>query len=62
MLNPQRTIDELKELRSLTGDENGAQRAVISCRSVSASTDSTASGNTVINDSSNDCIVQKHDW
>src|SRR4029079_9060137 len=26
MLNPQRTIDELKELRSLTGDENGAQR------------------------------------
>jgi N-carbamoyl-L-amino-acid hydrolase len=26
MLNPQRTIDELKELRSLTGDEHGAQR------------------------------------
>lgn len=26
MLNPQRTIDELKELRALTGDENGAQR------------------------------------
>lgn len=26
MLNPQRTIDELKELRELTGDENGAQR------------------------------------
>ena len=26
MLNPQRTIVELKELRSLTGDENGAQR------------------------------------
>ena len=26
MLNPQRTIDELKELRKLTGDENGAQR------------------------------------
>ncbi len=25
-LNPQRTIDELKELRELTGDENGAQR------------------------------------
>lgn len=25
-LNPQRTIDELKELRVLTGDENGAQR------------------------------------
>jgi beta-ureidopropionase / N-carbamoyl-L-amino-acid hydrolase len=26
MLNPHRTIDELKELRTLTGDENGAQR------------------------------------
>lgn len=26
MLNPQRTIDELKALRALTGDENGAQR------------------------------------
>src|SRR4051794_15147606 len=26
MLNPKRTIDELKELRSLTGDDNGAQR------------------------------------
>ena len=26
MLNPQRTIDELKELRSLTGNGNGAQR------------------------------------
>ncbi|MDX2004042.1 MAG: Zn-dependent hydrolase [Meiothermus sp.] len=26
MLNPQRTIAELKELRALTGDENGAQR------------------------------------
>jgi beta-ureidopropionase / N-carbamoyl-L-amino-acid hydrolase len=26
MLNPQRTIDELKELRSLTGNEDGAQR------------------------------------
>lgn len=26
MLNPQRTIDELKELRALTGDEHGAQR------------------------------------
>ncbi len=26
MLNPRRTIDELKELRELTGDENGAQR------------------------------------
>lgn len=25
-LNPRRTIDELKELRALTGDENGAQR------------------------------------
>jgi len=25
-LNPHRTIEELKELRSLTGDENGAQR------------------------------------
>src|SRR5471032_2845790 len=25
-LNPQRTITELKELRSLTGNENGAQR------------------------------------
>src|SRR6188474_1240516 len=25
-VNPQRTIAELKELRSLTGDENGAQR------------------------------------
>lgn len=26
MLNPQRTIDELKELRALTGNEDGAQR------------------------------------
>ena len=26
MLQPQRTLDELKELRALTGDENGAQR------------------------------------
>lgn len=26
MLSPQRTVEELKELRSLTGDENGAQR------------------------------------
>src|SRR5437762_12110906 len=26
MLDPKRTIAELKELRSLTGDENGAQR------------------------------------
>lgn len=26
MLNPQRTLEELKELRSLTGDDNGAQR------------------------------------
>ncbi|PYE55982.1 hydantoinase/carbamoylase family amidase [Deinococcus yavapaiensis] len=26
MLDPKRTIDELKELRALTGDENGAQR------------------------------------
>ncbi len=25
-LDPQRTIAELKELRALTGDENGAQR------------------------------------
>src|SRR5437879_11614499 len=25
-LNPKRTVDELKELRGLTGDENGAQR------------------------------------
>ena len=25
-LNPQRTVDELKELRALTGDEDGAQR------------------------------------
>src|SRR5688572_29484158 len=25
-LNPQRTVSELKELRALTGDENGAQR------------------------------------
>ena len=25
-LDPQRTIEELKELRQLTGDENGAQR------------------------------------
>ena len=25
-LNPQRTVAELKELRALTGDENGAQR------------------------------------
>ncbi|MFM7376126.1 MAG: Zn-dependent hydrolase, partial [Chthoniobacterales bacterium] len=25
-LNPRRTIDELKELRALTGDANGAQR------------------------------------
>src|SRR5712672_2619021 len=26
MLNPKRTIQELKELRALTADENGAQR------------------------------------
>ena len=26
MLNPQRVIDELQELRALTGDKNGAQR------------------------------------
>ena len=26
MLNPRRTVEELKELRALTGDENGAQR------------------------------------
>src|SRR4029077_14137624 len=26
MLNPKRTVSELKELRSLTGDENGARR------------------------------------
>ena len=25
-LNPSRTVDELRELRQLTGDENGAQR------------------------------------
>jgi len=25
-LNPDRTVAELKELRALTGDENGAQR------------------------------------
>ena len=25
-VNPRRTIDELKELRELTADENGAQR------------------------------------
>ena len=25
-LNPKRTVAELKELRALTGDENGAQR------------------------------------
>ncbi|MDQ1407405.1 MAG: hypothetical protein QOG55_3034, partial [Acidobacteriaceae bacterium] len=25
-LDPKRTVAELKELRSLTGDENGAQR------------------------------------
>ena len=25
-LNPQRVIEELQELRTLTGDENGAQR------------------------------------
>jgi N-carbamoyl-L-amino-acid hydrolase len=28
VINPDRTIDELKELRALTGDENGAQRIV----------------------------------
>ena len=26
MINPRRTVDDLKELRGLTGDENGAQR------------------------------------
>ena len=26
MLNPQRTIDDLKQLGALTGDENEAQR------------------------------------
>src|SRR5262245_12541584 len=26
LLNPKRTVAELKELRTLTGDENGAQR------------------------------------
>ena len=26
MLDPSRTVAELKELRELTGDENGAQR------------------------------------
>jgi hypothetical protein len=25
-LDPSRTVDELRELRELTGDENGAQR------------------------------------
>jgi len=25
-LSPSRTVEELKELRELTGDENGAQR------------------------------------
>ncbi|MGI8890426.1 MAG: Zn-dependent hydrolase [Chthoniobacterales bacterium] len=29
-VNPRRTIDELKELRRLTGDENGAQRVAFS--------------------------------
>jgi len=28
-LNPKRTVEELKELRSLTGDENGAQRVAL---------------------------------
>src|SRR5437879_1180081 len=28
-LNPKRTVDELKELRGLTGDENGAQRVAL---------------------------------
>ena len=30
ILNPLRTIAELKELRALTGDENGAQRVAFS--------------------------------
>ncbi len=29
-LNPQRTVAELKELRALTGDDNGAQRVAFS--------------------------------
>jgi hypothetical protein len=29
-LNPKRTVAELKELRSMTGDENGAQRIMAS--------------------------------
>lgn len=29
-LDPQRTINDLKELRALTGDENGAQRVAFS--------------------------------
>lgn len=35
-LDPQRTIDELKALRSLTGDENGAQRVAFTDRWLSA--------------------------
>lgn len=31
-LNPQRTVDELKALRELTGDENGAQRVAFTSR------------------------------
>ena len=29
LLNPKRTVAELKELRALTGDENGAQRVAL---------------------------------
>ncbi|HYO88059.1 MAG TPA: Zn-dependent hydrolase [Candidatus Limnocylindrales bacterium] len=36
MLNPQRTIDELKELRALTGDEDGAQRVAFTDKWVQA--------------------------
>ncbi|WP_161880790.1 hydantoinase/carbamoylase family amidase [Deinococcus alpinitundrae] len=35
-LNPQRTIDELKALRQLTGDENGAQRVAFTDEWLSA--------------------------
>jgi N-carbamoyl-L-amino-acid hydrolase len=36
MLDPQRTIAELKELRALTGDENGAQRVAFTVTWASA--------------------------
>ncbi len=35
-INPQRTIEELKELRGLTGDEHGAQRVAFTPRWVAA--------------------------